>query len=66
MTNKQPYYITLDQLKIITDAVGDGKDFPKFTNDPWCNYLIDCLLADDELPIWDLKSYQNEIEAAKE
>ena len=46
------HQLTTEQIRKIVDAIGDGSDFPKATDDPKVNHVIDCVMADegDELP----------------
>ena len=58
---------TTQQLKKVIDAIGDGKDWPKATDDPQVNYAVDCIVADEgDEPVYDQELYVAEIEAAKD
>ena len=57
-----------EQLKKLVDAVGDDKDWPKMTDDPQVNYVVDCLVGlkdDDEDAEYDEELYVREAEAFK-
>jgi hypothetical protein len=61
--------LTTAQLQKLTDAISDGKDWPKFTDDPKVNYAIDCmtcLMVNDLEPDYHELIYAREIAAAKE
>lgn len=58
--------LTTEQLRKVVDAMGDGKDWPKATNDPKVNHAVDCIVADEgDEPEYDEKLYTAEIKAAK-
>ena len=38
--------ITPEQETKLKDALGDGSDWPKATDDPFVNYLVDWLVSD--------------------
>lgn len=58
--------LTTDQLRKLVDAVGDGKDFPKLTDDSVVNFAIDCLVVgDEETGDFDASIYVAEIVVAK-
>lgn len=55
---------TTEQLKKLVDAIGDGKDWPKITDDPKVNYAVDCIVEDGgEESVYDEQLYVAEIEA---
>lgn len=64
--------LTTKQLDKLTDAIGDGNDFPKHTNDPQVNYAVDCVVQlrmgfEPPSPYNELAHlYGEEIEATKE
>lgn len=59
--------LTTEQLRKVIDAMGDGKDWPKATDDPKVNHAVDCIVADEgDEPEYDEKLYAAEVEAAKE
>lgn len=59
--------LTTEQLRKVVDAMGDGKDWPKATDDPKVNHAVDCIVADEgEEPEYDEKLYAAEVEASKE
>ena len=47
------HVLTTEQLRKVTDAIGDGEDFPKMTDDPLINFAVDCVVMDDEEPEYD-------------
>ena len=58
--------LTTGQLLKVIDAMGDGKDWPKATDDPKVNHAVDCIVADEgEEPEYDERLYANEIEASR-
>ena len=58
--------LTTQQLRKVVDAIGDGKNWPKATDDPKVNHAVDCIVADEgDEPVYDEKLYVAEIEAAK-
>ena len=60
------HILTTEQLKKLVDAVGDGGDWPKLTDDPKVNYAVDCVVEDDgEEPTYDEQLYAGEAEAFK-
>ncbi len=61
--------LTTEQLQKLTDAIGNGSDWPKFTDDPKVNYAVDCVVAltalpEEDEPVYD-DTYVAEIEAYK-
>ena len=60
----QVHSLTTQQLRKLTDAVGNGSDFPKITDDPRVNHAVDCIVADeDEEPEYDEQLGIAEVEA---
>ncbi len=58
--------LTTEQLRKLVSAIGDGSDFPKFTDDPKVNYTVDCIVQDDgDVPPYDEQMYAAEITAFK-
>lgn len=58
--------LTTEQLRKVVDAMGDGKDWPKATDDPKVNHAVDCIVADEgDEPEYEEKLYTAEIKAAK-
>ncbi len=59
-----------EQLRKIEEAIGDGSDFPKATDDPYVNFVVDCLVSFEpfERPSFaELRqSYVEEIATARE
>ena len=58
-----------EQVEKVRDAIGDGTDFPKHTDDPYVNFVVDCLVSFEgtERPSFDELGhlYVEEIEASK-
>ncbi|MDO8676830.1 MAG: hypothetical protein Q7K16_04290 [Candidatus Azambacteria bacterium] len=55
--------LTTEQLRKLVDAIGDGKNFPKLTDDPKVNYAVDCIVLDDGVePTYDEQTYAVEAE----
>ena len=45
--------LTIDQLQLLSDVLGDDTDFPRRTEDPLVNYAVDRITAcegDEPLP----------------
>lgn len=57
--------LTTEQLRKLTNAIGDDKEWPKITDDPRVNYAVDCLTTDDDEPEYDKQLYLDEAEAFK-
>ncbi len=38
--------LTKDQKKMVTEAIGDGSDWPKMTDDPQVNCAVDVVVCD--------------------
>jgi len=58
--------LTTEQLQKLVDAMGDGSDWPKATNDPKVNFAVDCLTSDEgDGPTYDEQLYTAEVEAFK-
>lgn len=58
--------LTTEQLRKVIDAMGDGKDWPKATDDPKVNHAVDCIVADEgDEPEYDEQLYTAEITAAR-
>ena len=59
--------LTTEQLRKLVDAIGDGSDWPKATDDPKVNYAVDCIVVEDdhEEPTYDEQLYAAQIEAFK-
>ena len=60
--------LTTEQLRKVVDAIGDGSNWPRATDDPKVNHAVDCIVADeihDEQPPYDEPLYLAEIRAAK-
>jgi len=59
-----------EQVQKVRDAIGDGSDWPKHTDDPYVNFVVDCLVSfeGNEKPSFDEIGhlYVEEIEACKE
>ena len=56
--------LTTEQLRKLVDAIGDGGDWPKATDDPKVNYAVDCIVQDDgDEPQYDEQMYAAEVEA---
>lgn len=56
--------LTTAQLRKLVEAIGDGNDFPKHTDDSKVNYAVDCIVADDdEILPYDEKLYVKEAKA---
>jgi len=56
--------LSTDQLRKLIDAIGNGTDFPKMTDDPVVNFAVDCVVNDDNQPTYD-GSYEGEVELFK-
>ena len=58
-----------EQVQKVKGAIGDGNDWPKHTNDPYVNFVVDCLISfnGNERPSWDELGnlYEEEVEAVK-
>lgn len=57
------------KLQRVAESTGGFNDWPKHTDDPWVNHVIDCITArfcGDKDPEYDEKLYLEEIEAFKE
>ncbi len=57
--------LTEEQKIKVKNALGDGKDWPKLTDDPLVNYAVDCSVAVDfgsEKPEYVEDIYRNEAE----
>ncbi|MEK7138704.1 MAG: hypothetical protein AAB799_00805 [Patescibacteria group bacterium] len=58
-----------EQVEKIRDAIGDGTNWPKHTDDPYVNFAVDCLVSVEwhERPSFDEIGhlYVEEIEAFK-
>jgi len=61
--------LTKKQEKLVKEVIGDGTDFPKFTNDPYVNHRVDMLVCDcppwEELSKEEQDLYFEEVEASK-
>jgi hypothetical protein len=57
------YNCTEEQAQKAIDAIGDESYFPKFTNDPVVNWIVDCLICGNEP--YDPSLYEKEIELSK-
>lgn len=58
--------LTTEQLRKVVDAMGDGNDWPKATDDPKVNHAVDCLTVDGgDQPEYEEGLYLAEIEAFK-
>lgn len=58
--------LTTEQLRMVVDAIGNGRNFPKFTYDPKVNYAVDCIVNDDaDHSPYNEQLYADEIEAWK-
>ncbi len=65
-TEMVTHILTTEQLRKVVHAMGDGKDWPKATDDPKVNHAVDCIVADEgDEPEYDERLYVNEIEAFK-
>lgn len=62
--------LTEEQVQKVREAIGDCNDFPKHTDDPYVNFVVDCLISfeGNERPSWDefRTIYTEEVAAAKE
>ena len=59
---------TTEKLRYLAELNGGFNDWPKHTEDPIVNYVIDCItaaLCGDEEEEYDEKIYLEEIEASK-
>ena len=64
--------LTTKQLRKLIEALGDGSNWPKMTDDPQINYAVDCILHTDGqcpplndndydgIPLYDEQIYINE------
>jgi len=52
--------LTTGQLRKLVIAVDDGNKWPLLTDDPFVNYVIDCMFSEEELP-YDEQLYINEL-----
>lgn len=57
--------LTTEQLQKLVEAFGDGKDWPKLTDDPKVNYAVDCITQGVGDWPYDEQLYIKEIEAFK-
>jgi len=63
--------LTTEQLHKLVDAIGEGNDFPKHTDDPRVNYAVDCVvqlrIQEDPPPAYSelAQTYIEEIEESK-
>ena len=63
--------LTTEQLDNLVNAIGDDSDWPKHTDDPQVNYVVDCviILRMKECPLPPYSelahTYVEEIEASK-
>lgn len=59
-----------EQVQNVRDAIGDGTDWPKHTDDPYVNFVVDCLVSFEgsEKPSFEEMGhlYVEEVAAAKE
>ena len=57
--------LTENQKKTVLEAIGDGTDWPKFTNDPEVNCAVDVAVCDmkpwDELSKEEKETYKEEV-----
>ena len=44
--------LSKSQLKMVKEAIGDGSDWPKITDDPMVNHKVDQLVSNPELSDW--------------
>lgn len=49
-----------ESIKKAIEALGDNKDFPKHTDDPQANWLVDCITAEEFTP-YDKELYEREV-----
>ncbi|OGZ95511.1 MAG: hypothetical protein A3I44_03470 [Candidatus Sungbacteria bacterium RIFCSPLOWO2_02_FULL_51_17] len=62
----ETHTLTIEQLRKLVNAIGDGSNWPKHTDDPKVNYAVDCIVQDDGgVPTYDERLYVEEIEAFK-
>lgn len=62
----ETHTLTTAQLRKLVKAIGDGNDFPRYTDDPRVNYAVDCIVQDDgDVPPYDENLYTKEVEAFK-
>lgn len=55
-----------EQLRTMAEEHGGLVDLPMFTDDPQLNFVIDCVMADDDdQPEWSEEEYEAEIKEAK-
>ena len=59
------YQVTTNQLKKLVKAIGNGDIVPNITDDPYVNFLVNCVVGCDNHP-YDPKLYQDEVEAFRE
>ena len=65
------HILTTEQLHKLVDAIGDGNDFPKHTDDPQVNYAVDCVvqlrMEEDQPPPYSelAHTYVEEIKLSK-
>ena len=58
--------LTEEQIEKIREAIGDGSDWPRHTDNPQVNYAVDCLVSyEDKPPLYSKveKTYVEEISA---
>jgi hypothetical protein len=57
--------LTKEQQELLSDALVDGSDFPKFTRDPIVNHHVDMIVcgepAWEELTEEDRQAYHDEV-----
>ena len=56
---------TTDRLKTMADFAGGLQDWPKITDDPLVNYVVDCVVVGEDDP-YDEQLYAGEVNAFKE
>lgn len=58
--------VTTEQLRKVVQAFGAAESFPEYTDDPFINYLVDCVLQDEEeVAEYDEAFYVKEIAEVK-
>ena len=57
--------LTTEQLRKLAEAIGDGSDWPKHTDDPRVNYAVDCIVQNDGDVPFNEQLYAAEIEVLK-
>lgn len=63
---EQVHILTTKQLRKVVNAIGGDKDWPKATNDPKVNHVVDCIVADEgEEPKYDEELYTAEAKVFK-